>query len=87
VGEVAHHCVQAVDAEVEHEDEEDLEVALPNAIVHPAAMMIHAQDAAATLTAVVGARRLHALTLLADFHEFVLKVLNLMVGDCDLTLT
>ena len=56
-----------------------LEVALAHAIGHPAAVMVHASHASTTLTAVMGAWRLHTVALFADVQELVLQVVNVMV--------
>lgn len=76
--EVCNDRVQAVQAKIQHEHQEDLKVALANTVVDPAAMMIHAQNAATAFTAVVGARRLDTLALLALLHELFVQVVKLV---------
>ena len=77
--DVNDDSVEALDAQVEHEDEKNLQVALANAIINPSAMMVHSEHTAPAFTAMMRAWRLDALTLKAKAHEFFLKVLNLLV--------
>ena len=65
--------------QVEDEDEEDFKVALPDAIVNPAAMVVHSEHAASAFTAMVRTWRLDTLALKAESHELLLKVLDLLV--------
>lgn len=80
--EVNNQRVEALRGQVEDEDEEDSQVALPDAIVNPAAMVVHSEHAAPAFTAMVRTRRLDTLALKAESHELLLQVLDLLVCEC-----
>ena len=44
-------------------------------------MVIHAEDAATTLTTVMSAGRLGTLAFITVVHEFALQILHMMVSD------
>ena len=70
------------DAKASHVDQKEqkvLEVSMPYAVADPTTVMVHAQDAAAALAAVVGPRRLRAVTLFAEGHELGAQIFYLDV--------
>ena len=59
-----------------------LQVQISDAVGDPATVMIHADDTAATLAAVVSAGRLYALALPAVVEVLVPQVLDLVILEC-----
>lgn len=66
------------DGHVKEEENEVLQISLPDAVGDPAAVMVHAEDATPARAAVMGARRLHALTSVTVVHELCLQVVDLV---------
>ena len=77
--EVHDDRVEALQGQIEDEDEEDFQVALTHAIVNPAAVVVHSEHTAPAFTAMVRTWRLDTLALEAESHELLLKVLDLLV--------
>ena len=84
VRKVLYDQVKTVKAQVEDKQDELLQVALSNAIGDPSTMVVHAEDATAAFTTVMGPWRLDTITVTTVVHILRLQVVYLMLVQSEL---